>query len=34
LKKATDSYNDNDYENIDGLNESPEDSGSMTAGGM
>jgi hypothetical protein len=31
LKKASDSYNDNDYDNSYVLNESPEESGSMTA---
>ena len=33
LKKASDSYSDNDYDNTDGLNESREESGSITAGG-
>jgi transposase, IS5 family len=34
LKKASDSYSDNDYDNTHGLNESPEESGSITTGGM
>jgi hypothetical protein len=34
LKKASDSYNDIDYYNPDGLNESPEESGSKSAWGM
>ncbi len=34
IKKASDSYNDNDDDNPDGLKESLEESGSMTAGVM
>jgi hypothetical protein len=34
LKKTTDSYIDNDYDNPDGLKESQEESGTMTAVGI